>query len=198
MARHFVIELGEYKLEHNEITERTRFYALSFALLFLLDKGVNRPRLPRDVVDALSRSRQVGDFVKVVWVFSMPDDRLDAVAPKGERRSRGMGVGSTLFLAVLCFPLFDFEDEVGNRRTIGVENDDIGPLRTVPAECNRIFDRKAAQGITILPRQAHNPKVAGRPPPVWRQCLSCGWEPEKGFLALFNEKGLKCLQFNAT
>jgi len=123
MARHFVIELGEYELEYlfedvnacicedfvfhidNEVTERTRFCTLPFARPLLLNKSVNRPRLPRDIVDALSRRRHVGDFDKIVGVFSMPDDRLDAIAPKRERRSRGMGVESKLFLAVLRLPL---------------------------------------------------------------------------------------------
>lgn len=89
----------------------------------------------------------------------MPDDCLDTVAPKGEWRSRGMGVGSKLFLAVLRLLLFYLDDDVGDCRTISVKHDNIGPLRTVPAECNRIFDVKAAQWITIMPCQPHDPKL---------------------------------------
>jgi hypothetical protein len=109
-----------------------------------------------------------------------------------------MGVGSKLFLAVLRLLLLYLDDDVGDCRTIGVEHDNIRPLRAVPTESNRIFNRKAAQRIAIMPRQSHDPKLPDGFFGFGDNVSLANWAPEKGLLALFVEKRLKRLQFNVT
>jgi len=90
----------------------------------------------------------------------MPGDRLGAVTPYGERRARGVAVRTELLSSVLVFGLFDLDNDVGNRRAVGVHDDNIGALRGVSTERDGIFDGEARQWIFVEDMQPLQPKLA--------------------------------------
>lgn len=113
-----------------------------------------------DILDGLVRARNVGNFDKVVGVFAVPDDGLDAVALHGQRSAGGMGIGFKLFLAALGVGLLDLDDDHRHGGAVGVIDHDIGPLGRIAAKRDREFDRDALGLIAVLMHQAVEPQLA--------------------------------------
>ncbi len=157
VAGEFVVKLREDELEHlleniharirehlvlkvfDELSEAPSLAAFGIALLLVFQKRVDRPRLTGDHLDRLVCAGQRGNFLEVVRVFPVPDDDLRTVAPDGQRGTGRVGVALELFLAAFCGRLLHLDDDVGNRRTVSVENHDVRPLRAVAPKSDRIF-----------------------------------------------------------
>lgn len=123
-------------------------------------QGVHRPGLAGDVVDGLGGVGQVGDFDEVIGVLAVPDDGLHAVAPHGQRRALGVGVGTELLLAILLFALFDLDDDVGGVGMVGIHHHDVGALGTVTAEGDGVFHRQAGDRIFVFAGEPVQPELA--------------------------------------
>ena len=91
----------------------------------------------------------------------MPDLCDDTVAPHRERRIGSMSIGPELLLPVLVLPLLYLNDDVGNRRTVSIEDDDVRTLGTITPEGDGVLDRDARPGVAKLIDQACEPELTG-------------------------------------
>ncbi len=70
-----------------------------------------------------------------------------------------MRVGSKLFLAIAKFGRLYFDDYIGNRRTVSIEDYDISALGSVAPEGDRIFNLYSGRGIAILVDEPRQPQL---------------------------------------
>jgi len=178
VAGKFVVELGEDELEDlfenidagigehfilhvfDEIAQGAGEQTLLIPFLFLFDEGIDRPRLPSDVLDGLRGRRQVGDFDDVIGIFAVPDDGRRAIAPKRERRAGSVSIAFELVLAGLGVRRLHFDHAIGDRRSVGVPNDDVGAFRRVAPEGDRNFDGEARNRIFVVAMEMLQPQLA--------------------------------------
>src|SRR6266446_10706245 len=118
ISEYFVFEI------FNQFSKRTGLQPLRFALLLLVDECLDCPLLTSDVLNLLRSGGYFWNLNKIVRVLPVPNYGLRTIAPNGKGCPGCVRVAAELFLAVFKRRLLHFDDEVWDRRTIGVEYDD--------------------------------------------------------------------------
>lgn len=72
-----------------------------------------------------------------------------------------MGVAFELFLAALGGGLLHLNDDIGDRGAVGIEDDDVGTLRGIPPERDRILNLETGGWVFVFGEEKVKPKLAG-------------------------------------